>query len=81
MTIFRSRASLHSYHTVGHVAGTLLVRGYERAERVAQAMRCRGFDGRLRSLAETRTTRVDVLFFILVAGSAVAVLLFDFLQR
>src|SRR5690348_614948 len=66
---FRNRASLHSYHTVGHVAGTLLVRGYERGERVAQAMRCRGFDGRFRSLTKFRTTGGDVLFFILVAGS------------
>src|SRR5262249_12453141 len=48
---FRNRANAHSYRTVGHAAGTLLVRGYERAERVSQAMRCRGFDGRFRSLA------------------------------
>src|SRR5207247_8993578 len=41
---YRNRATRHSYRTVGHVAGTLLVRGYERAERVGQAMRCRGFD-------------------------------------
>jgi cobalt/nickel transport system permease protein len=78
---FRNRASVHSYHTVGRVAGTLLVRGYERAERVAQAMRCRGFDGRFRSLAEFRTTYSDVFVFTLVAGTALAVLLFDFLQR
>src|SRR5262249_41001653 len=31
---YRNRASRHSYRTVGHVAGVLLVRGYERAERV-----------------------------------------------
>ena len=49
---YRHRANWHSYRTVGHVAGTLLVRGYERAERVGQAMRCRGFDGRFRSLTE-----------------------------
>jgi cobalt/nickel transport system permease protein len=76
---FRNRASWHSYHTVGHVTGTLLVRGYERAERVGQAMRCRGFDGRFRSLAEFRTTRADLLFFIILAGSAIALLLVDFL--
>ena len=31
---YRNRANRHSYRTVGHVAGALLVRGYERAERV-----------------------------------------------
>ncbi len=75
---YRNRANLHSYRTVGHVAGTLLVRGHERAERVGQAMRCRGFDGRFRSLAEFRTTPADVLFFALIVGCAAGLLIFDF---
>jgi cobalt/nickel transport system permease protein len=78
---FRNRASRHSYRTVGHVAGTLLVRGYERAERVSQAMRCRGFDGRFRSLTEFRTTLADPCFFSLLAGGATALLILDFLIR
>jgi cobalt/nickel transport system permease protein len=78
---FRNRASRHCYRTVGHVAGTLLVRGYERAERVGQAMRCRGFDGHFRSLAEFRTSRADRLFFSLLVGGAAALLLLDFLIR
>src|SRR5262245_39865616 len=61
---YRNRATRHCYRTIGHVAGTLLVRGAERAERVAQAMRCRGFDGQFRSLTEFRTTATDVLAFI-----------------
>ena len=35
---FRNRPDLHSYRTIGQVAGTLLVRGGERSERVAQAI-------------------------------------------
>jgi cobalt/nickel transport system permease protein len=65
---FRNRADLHSYRTVGHVAGTLLVRGHERAERVGQAMRCRGFDGRYRLLNTFRTHPRDVLFGAGVLG-------------
>jgi cobalt/nickel transport system permease protein len=68
---YRNRASAHSYRTIGQVAGTLLVRGHERAERVAQAMRCRGFDGRFRALHDFHTRGADVLFFAsatLVAG-------------
>ena len=64
---FRNRATAHSYRTVGQVAGTLLVRGAERAERVGQAMRCRGFDGRFRSLTAFRTRAADVLAFVAVA--------------
>ena len=63
---FRNRADRHSYRTIGHVAGTLLVRGAERADRVSQAMRCRGFDGRFRSLVDFRTTVVDVLALVVV---------------
>jgi cobalt/nickel transport system permease protein len=67
---YRNRPNRHSYRTLGHVAGTLLVRGHERAERVAQAMRCRGFDGRFRSLASFKTTAADVILFAVVAGGA-----------
>jgi cobalt/nickel transport system permease protein len=63
---YRNRPSRHSYRTIGNVAGTLLVRSAERAERVSQAMRCRGFDGQFRSLTEFRTTLPDVLFFIVM---------------
>jgi cobalt/nickel transport system permease protein len=60
---FRNRMNRHSYHTIGQVTGTLLVRGAERAERVAQAMRCRGFDGQFRSVDAFRMNGIDVLLF------------------
>jgi cobalt/nickel transport system permease protein len=78
---YRNRASSHSYRTIGHVAGTLLVRGYERAERVGQAMRCRGFDGRFRALSEFGTAPADVIFFVTLAGSAGMLLVWDLIQR
>ena len=70
---YRNRATRHCYRTVGHVTGTLLVRGYERAERVGQAMRCRGFDGQFRALTEFRTGPADVLAFLAVAAAALGV--------
>ena len=72
---FRNRANVHSWRTVGHAAGTLLVRGSERAERVGHAMRCRGFDGTFRSLHDFRTRWRDVVFGLaglLVAGGLLA---------
>ena len=66
---YRNRANLHSYRTVGHVTGMLLVRGHERGERVSHAMLCRGFDGQFRSMAEFRTTAADVLLFSAVAAA------------
>jgi cobalt/nickel transport system permease protein len=74
---YRNRANRHSYRTVGHVAGALLVRGYERAERVGQAMRCRGFAGCFHSLTSFRTTAADVAAFALLVGGAGALLAWD----
>jgi cobalt/nickel transport system permease protein len=74
---YRNRADLHSYRTVGQVAGTLLVRSHERAERVGQAMRCRGFDGTYRTLADFRTRGADVLAFGLIVGGAAGLVFWD----
>lgn len=74
---YRNRADLHSYRTAGHVAGVLLLRGYERAERVGHAMRCRGFDGRFRSLNDFRTRGIDGAFFALGLAIAAGLLAWD----
>lgn len=47
---YRHRVSRHSYQTTACVLGSLVVRSQERAERIAQAMHCRGFHGQLRML-------------------------------
>src|SRR5262249_20158646 len=78
---YRNRPTRHCYRTVGHVAGTLLVRSHERGERVGQAMRCRGFDGRFRSLTAFRTTVKDVIFFLLLSAGSAGLLWWDLAQR
>jgi cobalt/nickel transport system permease protein len=74
---YRQRATLRSLRVVAHVSGMLLVRGHDRAERVAHALRCRGFDGKFRALAQFRTQPVDVLFFMMIVGTAAGLLLWD----
>jgi cobalt/nickel transport system permease protein len=74
---FRNQASRHAYATVGRVAGSLLVRSHDRAERVHQAMLCRGFDGQFRTLTNFRTRLGDVLAFTIIAGCAVALVAVD----
>ena len=78
---YRNRPNWHSYRTVGHVAGTLLVRSSERAERVGQAMACRGFDGRFRSLTQFRTGIGDVVFFLAAVGVGGVLLGWDVVRR
>jgi cobalt/nickel transport system permease protein len=43
---FRPRMNGHSYRTFGYLVGMLLVRSFDRSERVLAAMKCRGFRGR-----------------------------------
>jgi cobalt/nickel transport system permease protein len=78
---YRNRLTPHSYRTAGHVAGTLLVRGYEQAERVGQASRCRGFTGQYRTLTDFHTRPADVAAFALIVGGAAALLIGDLLGR
>lgn len=78
---FRNRADLHSYRTIGQVAGTLLVRSHERSERVAQAMRARGFDGEFRTLSDFSTRRADVLAFFLIVAWTAGLLAWDWYIR
>jgi cobalt/nickel transport system permease protein len=79
---YRNRASWHCYRTIGNAAGTLLVRSFERAERVSAAMRCRGFDGRFRSLHAFQTRASDLgKFAIVVAVLAGLPLLVEFGPR
>jgi cobalt/nickel transport system permease protein len=64
-------ASWHTYRTLGNLAGTLLVRGHERAQRVHRAMLARGFDGRFRSLHRFTTRFLDVLVWLCLTLAAV----------
>ncbi len=63
---FRPRTDLHTYRSYGYLAAMLLVRSFDRAERVFQAMLCRGFNGTFYSLRTFSWQRRDHLF---LAGS------------
>ncbi len=74
---FRMRANRHGYRTLGHVTGAVLVRGADRAERVAEAMRCRGFDGTFHCLATFRTTAADIISFVAGVTAIAALIVWD----
>ena len=78
---FRNRANLHSYRTIGQVAGSLLVRSHERSERVGHAMRARGFDGEFRTLDGFHAVWTDALGFGLIVGSGLALFSWDLCAR
>jgi cobalt/nickel transport system permease protein len=66
---FHTRTNSHSYRTLGHATGAILVRGSDRAERVTAAMRCRGFDGTFRTTSTFRTTPFDFISCLLVIAT------------
>jgi len=74
---FKTQATRHGYRTLGHVTGAVLVRGADRAEHVAHAMRCRGFDGKFHTLTAFRTHTTDVVSFLLMAAGCIALILWD----
>ena len=61
---FRPRTNWHTYRSFGYLLGMMLVRALERSERILDAMKCRGFQGRFVLLEEFRYARRDALFAI-----------------
>lgn len=58
---FRMTVSWHAWRSLGWLFGMVMVRSAERAERVLDAMKCRGYRGELHVLAEMRLTAADWL--------------------
>lgn len=72
---FHPRTNLHTYRTYAFLVGMLLVKSYERAQRVRAAMLCRGFQGRFHDLVDFRLKALDValsgLMLLSVLGVAI----------
>lgn len=61
---FRPRIDRHTYRSFGHLVGMLLVRSFDRSERIMAAMLCRGFRGRFYLLDHFHFHRRDLPFAI-----------------
>ncbi len=68
---FRARASRHGLGSLGWLLGMLIVRSADRAKRVQDAMKCRGFRGEFHVLHEMRIGPADwlsaIVFIIVLA--------------
>lgn len=74
---FTPGPNAHTYRTLGNLAGTLLVRGHDRAQRVHRAMLARGFDGTFRSLHRFATRPVDVLAWLAMTCLAAGIVAWE----
>ncbi|MFQ0812382.1 cobalt ABC transporter permease [Brucella anthropi] len=76
---FRPKSNMHTWRTFGNLAGTMVVRSMERAERVDEAMRCRGFSGALHGAPAGATQRYDAIFASLFFCAMLGLLLVEFI--
>ena len=59
---FRPATNWHTHRSFGYLVGMMLVRAIERSERILDAMKCRGFSGRMLLLQDFALTRRDIVF-------------------
>ena len=72
---FAPGVNLHSYKSYAQLMGALLVRSLDRAERVREAMLCRGYSGKLPFFDHVAIQRQDIIFSIFFATTC-GILLF-----
>ncbi|MQX35840.1 cobalt ECF transporter T component CbiQ [Roseospira navarrensis] len=75
---FRPRTNGHTLRSLGYLIGMLLVRALERSERILQAMKCRGFTGRLPLLDTLRFSARDGVFAAGLIPVLAGLLILDF---
>jgi len=65
---FKPKTDMHTYRAYAYLVGMLLVRSFDRSKRIMQAMKCRGFRGRLYILHHYQMKHSDYA----LAGSSIA---------
>ncbi|MGD9334735.1 MAG: cobalt ECF transporter T component CbiQ [Desulfobacterales bacterium] len=72
---FVPRTNMYTYKSYAYLVGMLLVRSYDRAERIHKAMRCRGFNKKYHSLKQFSLKMEDIfclsLMLAVISGLAV----------
>ena len=64
---FVPRTNMHTYKSYAYLVGMLLVRSYDRAERIHKAMLCRGFNRKYYSLTQFSLKFEDIFFLSLMS--------------
>jgi len=68
------RQTLKDAENIGRLAGALMLRTYNRAERIYLAMLSRGFTGEFRTLSVQKLTFADIAFLAFFVGSVIVIL-------
>ncbi|MFO8084737.1 MAG: cobalt ECF transporter T component CbiQ [Desulfobacterales bacterium] len=69
---FEPRTNIHTYKTYAYLIGMLFVRASARADRVYQAMVCRGFNGKFHALQEFTFTGSDLMWTCAIGSGLIS---------
>lgn len=81
MRCFVPATNIHTYRTYGYLFGMTLVRSWNRATRVHQAMLLRGFNGRLIPLEQRTVASNDIIFLVIGLAITATVASIPFFYR
>ena len=79
MRCFVPATTIHTYRTFGYLFGMTLIKSWNRATRVHQAMVLRGFNGKLIPLSEDIYTREDTFFLSIIVTLSFALSMLNLL--
>ncbi|MBT3386469.1 MAG: cobalt ECF transporter T component CbiQ [Desulfobacula sp.] len=74
---FNPGTNLHSYKTFAYLAGMLFVRASIRAQRVHQAMLCRGFNQKFHTLDDYPPNRLNSIFLMVISLASLSLVIFE----
>ena len=74
---FKPGTNLHSYKTFAYLAGMLFVRASLRAQRVHQAMLCRGFNQKFHTLDDYPPNRLNSIFLMGISAASLSLVIFE----
>jgi cobalt/nickel transport system permease protein len=74
---FNSNFSRHTFLSLSNLMGMLLVRSWDRADRIHKAMLARGYDGDLHASSNFHFSQADVLFSLAIILVTIILLVFE----
>lgn len=69
MRAFKAKTNLHTYKSYAYLIAMLLIKSYERSQKVYEAMICRGFKGKFIFFDDFKIKKIDILFTIALVVS------------
>lgn len=77
---FQPKTNMRTYKTYAYFMGMLFVRASARAERVHQAMLCRGFKGKFYCLRDFSLTPVDLIWSLCMTVALIGVVVLEWMK-